>query len=141
MGCFIAPVTEAVIVSAVKKRAEKKEKVAATSGLDVTTAVEEKKIPFSRKLGWLTNMLWGGSFLLAIEHIWHGEVVPYFPFLTALNNPADVAPMLMEIATVGVTMTAVVTSVWGLMLLATRHFEKNPMKNPSAEKNAKAEVR
>jgi len=34
-------------------------------------------------LGWLTNMLWGGSLLLAFEHVWHGEETPWFPFLTA----------------------------------------------------------
>lgn len=141
MACLIAPVIEAVIVSAVKKRVEKKEKVAAASGFDVAVTEDDTKISFSRKLGWLTKMLWGGSFLLAIEHIWHGEVVPYFPFLTALNNPADVAPMMMEIATVGVTMTVVVTSVWGMMLLASRYFEKNPMKNRLSRNNAKAEVK
>ena len=56
----------------------------------------EGKIPFSRKLKWLKNMLWGGAALLAYEHVWHGEVVPWFPFLTAAANPEDTAVMLRE---------------------------------------------
>jgi hypothetical protein len=42
--------------------------------------------------------------LLAFEHLWHGEIVPWPPFLTAMNNPADIAPMLHEIATIGIGM-------------------------------------
>ena len=53
-------------------------------------------------------MLWGGAALLAFEHVWHGEVVPYFPFLTAATDPADRAQMLREMATVGVTMAALI---------------------------------
>lgn len=26
-------------------------------------------------MNWLNNMLWGGSALLAFEHVWHGSVV------------------------------------------------------------------
>ena len=66
----------------------------------------EAKVPFSKKLRWLSNLLWGGSFLLAFEHVWHGEVVPMFPFLTAASNPADAASMLHEMSTVGVAMAS-----------------------------------
>lgn len=125
MACFVAPVAEAIIVTIVKKRIEKKEgKIAPKHNGTTVFGTEEKiSIPFSRKLGWLTKLLWGGSFLLAIEHIWHGEVVPWPPFLTAMNNPADVGPMLQEIATVGVTMAILVTAVWGVMLLVANHLE------------------
>jgi hypothetical protein len=70
-----------------------------------------------RRLGWLNKMLWGGSMLLAFEHLWHGEIVPWPPFLTAMKNPADVGPMLHEIATVGTAMAVMVTLVWALMVL------------------------
>ncbi|MDD2214647.1 MAG: hypothetical protein PHR21_08955 [Oscillospiraceae bacterium] len=69
-------------------------------------------------------MLWGGSALLAFEHIWHGEVVPWFPFLTAATDPSDRAAMLHEMATVGVSMALLVTAAWGLMLLAVHALEK-----------------
>ena len=57
----------------------------------------------------LAYLLWGGAFLLCYEHIWHGEVVPWFPFLTAASDPASAAEMLHEMATVGVAMAALVT--------------------------------
>lgn len=127
MACFIATVAEAIVVSAVKKHVEKKE--SAASEVKIADNCGAKKISFSQKLGWLTKMLWGGSFLLAIEHIWHGEVVLYPPFLTAMNNPADIAPMLLEIATVGVSMALVVTLVWLGMLGISYKIEKNSSKS------------
>lgn len=57
-------------------------------------------------------MLWGGSALLAFEHVWHGEVTPWFPFLTAAGSPESTAAMLHEMATSGVAMALVVTAVW-----------------------------
>ena len=64
------------------------------------------------KLQKLSTLLWGGSFLLLIEHIWHGEIVPWFPFFTAFKNPDGILPMLYEIATVGTTMAFTVTAAW-----------------------------
>ena len=129
MACFAVPVAEAVIATATKKVIEKKEETktseAAVSTIENKTAHE---IPFSRKLGWLTKLLWGGSILLAFEHLWHGEIVPYFPFLTAMSNPEDTAEMLHEIATVGVTMALLVTAVWGVMLVVSAIVEKKAEK-------------
>lgn len=130
MACFLAPTAEAVIVSIVRRQQKKKEETALhienheAETKMTADVVEEGKIPFSRKLGWLSNMLWGGSFLLAVEHIWHGEVVPWPPFLTAMNNPADVMPMLQEIATVGTAMAVLVTAVWGVMLAVAHGLER-----------------
>ena len=70
------------------------------------------------------NMLWGGAALLAYEHVWHGEVVPWFPFLTAAANPEDAAVMLHEMATVGVTMALLVTAAWGCIALAADKIVK-----------------
>ena len=100
MACFTVPVAEAIIVSAVAKNAKKE---------DLTV---ETKIPMKVKLKWLSALLWGGAILLAFEHVWHGEVVPWFPFLTAMNDPADAAEMFHEMSTVGVTMAVLVTVVW-----------------------------
>jgi len=74
-------------------------------------------LSWSRRLSWLNKMLWGGTILLALEHVWHGEVVPWPPFLTAMENPADVAPMLHEMAVFGGAMAITVTVVWGIMIL------------------------
>ncbi|MCR5485485.1 MAG: hypothetical protein K6F09_07810 [Clostridiales bacterium] len=97
MACFLVPAAEAVVTTVIKKK---------------TDGEKEIKSPFVKRLGWLNNMLWGGSALLAFEHVWHGEVTPWFPFLTAASNPADAAEMLTEMATSGVGMSLLVTAAW-----------------------------
>ena len=129
MACFTVPAAEAVIAAVAKKTAEKKEK---------KTGEASGKIPFSRKLGWLTKLLCGGAVLLAFEHVWHGEVVPWFPFLTAASDPADAAEMLHEMATVGVTMAVLVTLVWVGMLIASAVIEKRSEDAKSAETESRA---
>ena len=49
------------------------------------------------------------------HHIWHGEVVPFPPFLTAMYNAADTSAMLYEMATVGVGMCVMVTVCWAIV--------------------------
>lgn len=129
MACFIVPAVEAIVVTVVKKVIEKKEKQPEEVSVVLDGTPETAyKIPFSRKLKWLTNLLWGGSALLAFEHVWHGEVVPWFPFLTAAADPADAAEMLHEMATVGVSMAALVTLVWLAMLGVSAVIEKRALK-------------
>lgn len=118
MACFTVSAAEAIVVTAASKAAEKK---AAECGHPCEA---ESRISFSKKLKWLSNMLWGGSALLAFEHVWHGEIVPWFPFLAAMSNPTDMAEMLREMATTGVTMAVFVTAVWGCMVLVTNAMEK-----------------
>lgn len=126
MACFLAPAAEAIVMTIVKKSMEKKEaqKVVLNSETGASDNHAEAGIPWSRKLSWLTNLLWGGVFLLAIEHIWHGEVVPWPPFLTAMNNPADIMPMLQEIASVGTSMAILVTLVWAVLVIVADHIYK-----------------
>lgn len=129
MACFIVPAVEAIVVSVAKKVIEKKEKQPEEVSVVLDGTPETAyKVPFSRKLKWLTNLLWGGSALLAFEHVWHGEVVPWFPFLTAAADPADAAEMLHEMATVGVSMAALVTLVWLAMLGVSSIIEKRALK-------------
>ncbi|MCC8013571.1 MAG: hypothetical protein LIO87_00095, partial [Eubacterium sp.] len=75
-------------------------------------------------MNWLNNMLWGGSALLAFEHIWHGEITPWFPFLTNAANAADRAEMLFEMATSGTAMAAVVTVFWACGVMAVNALQK-----------------
>lgn len=95
---------------------------------EIPETEENKKCKFSTKLGWLTNFLWGGSFLLLIEHIWHGEVVPWAPFLTAMGSTEDTQEMLGEIATVGISMAALVTAVWIAMIVIVKVKEQGRKK-------------
>lgn len=126
MACFLAPTVEAIVVTIIKKSVKKKEMSGIQLKANDTIFDNQSKAGFSWscKLNWLTNLLWGGVFLLAIEHIWHGEVVPWPPFLTAINNPNDIAPMLYEIVTVGVSMAAFVTFIWGIMVLISDKIYK-----------------
>ena len=126
MACFLVSATEAAVVTIAAKVVEKKEKAQknAAQPAEHSEINAAAKIPFSRKLKWLTYMLWGGSLLLAFEHVWHGEVVPWFPFLTAASDPSDAAEMLHEMATVGVTMALLVTLVWVGMLIVVSAIEK-----------------
>lgn len=128
MACFLVSAAEALAVKAVEKGIEKKENTAHSEG--EVTIKETGKIPFSRKLKWLSRMLFGGSALLAFEHVWHGEVVPWFPFLTAASNPADAVEMLHEMATVGVGMAVLVTVVWAGMCVVADFIAKRPVAEP-----------
>ncbi len=131
MGCFVVPAAEAVITTVASKVIQSKESSPETVrvSLDDSTVTEAVKIPFSQKLKWLNNLLWGGSALLAFEHVWHGEVVPWFPFLSAASNPVDAAEMLHEMSTAGVTMAVLVTAVWGGMLAVSNVIEKRAVKS------------
>ena len=125
MACFLVSAAEAVVVTAVEKVEAKKELQVAEKGTEKEAVA---KIPFSRKLKWLTWMLWGGAILLAFEHVWHGEVVPWFPFLTAMSDPADAAEMFHEMATVGVTMALLITAVWIVMCVVSDAILKRSAK-------------
>lgn len=141
MACFTAVAVEAIVVTAiakaVKTKEEEKFKISLNSDISSSENVQNK-ISWSQKLNWLVAMLWGGVFLLTIEHIWHGEVVPWPPFLTAMNNPADIQPMLMEIATVGGSMILFVTAIWVVMVLVADHIaKKSEQLTPVPETGAK----
>lgn len=125
MACFLVPVGEAVVTTVVQKVVERREKK--VGGERIENMAVEKKVggekaentgmKWSQRSGWLNKMLWGGAMLLALEHVWHGEVVPWPPFLTAMKTPGDVGPMLHEMATYGVTMAVVVTVVWAIIVV------------------------
>lgn len=139
MACFAVSAAEALVTTIITKVVEKKEKKRADKYGDASVQnASVRKTPFSRKLKWLNNMLWGGSALLMFEHIWHGEVVPYFPFLTAASNPEDAAEMLREMATVGIAMAVLVTLVWVGVVAVSSIIEKRAEKtetSPAANEN------
>ena len=131
MACFTVPAAEAIVTTIAGKIIKSKEKHQTVDASKNTTDVSTPKIPFSTKIGWLNKMLWGGSALLAFEHVWHGEVVPFFPFLTAVEN-GEAAEMLHEMATAGVSMALLVTAVWGIMVGVVSLFEKHADKTGAA---------
>jgi len=124
MACFAAPAAVAIVTTVTKKVVEKKE-ARATSVGDAQAASDAAKTPgkWSRRLSWLNTMLWGGVVLLGLEHIWHGEVVPWPPFLTAIES-GEVVPMLKEMAIVGGSMTVAILVVWGIMVGVVELIER-----------------
>jgi len=100
VACFIVPLTLGVIIAVLKRALSK---------------ISEKL-----KLYVLEALLLGGALILAAEHAWHGELVPWPPFLTAMSSPEEWSVAVHEMSTAGVAMTLAVTSVWGAIVLATR---------------------
>jgi polyferredoxin len=109
MACFLVPMGEAIVTTVIQKVVEKKEKK--VSG-EVTVKTKGK---WSQRLGWLNTMLWGGCLFLALEHVWHGEIVPWPPFLTAMESASETSTMLHELALYGITMAVVIPVVWAVM--------------------------
>ena len=123
MACFVVSATDGVGVSVARHIVKHHEKKLELEG---KTQLPEKfgsDIKWSQKLAYLELTLFSGSFLLAIEHILHGEVVPFPPFLTAASNPADAAEMLTEMGTVGVAMLAILLVAWGVGVLIADYFK------------------
>jgi len=115
MACFIAPAGVALATTVARKIVEKREDAFTGHG-------EERrpdKIPgkWTTRLGWLNTMLWGGVVMLVLEHAVNGELVPWPPFLTALQTPGGAGATLREIALIGGGMTAAVFVVWSFMVL------------------------
>ena len=110
MACFLAPAAAAIVTTVAQKVAEKKGKTAGGEHIERTRG------PWAQRLRWLNVMLWGSTALLALEHVWQGELVPWPPFLTALEAPSQVGPMLHEIVTLGAFMTGAVVVAWGILV-------------------------
>ena len=86
MACFVVSAVAAIGVGAAKyvvKHHEKKNELTVSEPKEYKFGSEVK---WSKKLAYLELMLWSGSFVLAGEHVLHGEVSPYPPFLTAAGE-------------------------------------------------------
>jgi hypothetical protein len=107
MACFLVPTALAIITSIIQKTAR--------------SLAEKLKL-------WILNaLLWGGAILLALEHVWHGEVVPWPPFLTAMSNPADIPVMLHEMAVTGTSMAVASILTWGGVLAISHYMSKRAL--------------
>ena len=115
MACFLVPAAEAVATTVAAKVMKKNAKD------------NEEKLSFATKLEGLNKLLWGGSLLLCYEHVWSGEITPFFPFLTAMNDPAETAVMLEEMAVYGGTMAVFMTAVWAVGCLVVDKITARPV--------------
>lgn len=109
MCCFLMPLMQGVAVSAVRKSINK----------DCNNSPA-----WAHELPKLENMLWGGTVMLVVDHIISGEVTWRYPFFTALEQAGGASVMLREMLTVGLPMCAVITLLWGGILLTRRAYDK-----------------
>ena len=118
MACFIVPMVLAIVTSSIQLSA--------------------RSLAQKLKLSLLNALLWGGVILLAVEHVWHGEITAWPPYLTAMATPADTAVMLSEMATIGTSMAVVISATWLTTLAVTTLMTKrvavkdevNPLSKP-----------
>ena len=90
MSCFLVPLAEAVVVSAVRKGNEKK-------------IQRDNAHPLLRELLTLEKMLWGGSLMLVLDHAINRELTTF---------------SWHDILTVGIPMAVVLTAVWAIWAVA-----------------------
>jgi len=100
--------------------------------LGIGTTASRKKIPAKYHIDWLNMLLWGGTAGLALEHVAHQEIVPYFPFLTAMGSASETMVMLREMATVGTAMTVACVTVWlAIVAISSRMNMKSKAGQPA----------
>ena len=116
MACFTVPLATAVAAKAAKP----------------ILAGRATRNPFVARLDWLCKMMFGGSFLLAIEHVYHGEIIFTPPFLTAVKN-GETSDMLHEMATRGVAMAVLLLVVWVGMVGVSTWLERSKAAAPQQE--------
>ena len=122
MACFTVTAVAAIGVGVARHIVKHNEKK--------NTQIEPKEYKFgsetkwSKKLGYLELTMWAGSFLLAGEHVLHGEVTPYPPFLTAAGEGEEaVMEMLQEMGTIGVAMLGILVVGWAIGCLIVDYFK------------------
>ena len=115
MACFTAPLAAAIAAGIVRRTMPSED------------AGKTETVSWSTKLGWLEKLSLGGCALLAFEHIWHGEIIFQFPFLTGVRD-GNTAEVLKEIATVGGAMTALIFAIWiGMLVVSSIIVKRKPV--------------
>lgn len=85
MSCFVVPLAQAVATTICRKTTE-----------NSAESVWKSQLPT------LEKMLWGGSLVLIVDHIAHGELFVF---------------SLKEMLTVGIPMSLVLTLAWAVMVM------------------------
>lgn len=105
MACFLVPAAEAAVVTAAAQVVKMKEKKKGTAH-----TAEETAIPFSRKLQWLCNLLWGASLMWLVDAIFE-----YAELHAEYFTPAPM-DMLNDFF-LGLSVVALGLIVWLVVLL------------------------
>lgn len=105
MSCLLIPAAEAAVTTIAAHILEKRAEKRGEKPKDSLTLQNSE--PFYKKLKVLSTLLWGGSALLAFDHVWNGEaLIP------------TTAEALKEMATLGTSMATFLTAAWALILAA-----------------------
>ena len=134
MACFVVSAVAAIGVGAAKyvvKHHEKKNELTVNEPKEYKFGSEVK---WSKKLAYLELALFGGSFVLAGEHMIHHEVVPFPPFLTAMSSAEDTAEMLHEMGTTGVLMFGLLVAAWAVGVFLVDFIKYRKHKKVAAKK-------
>ena len=135
MACFVVSATAGVGVAIARHVVKHREMKKANAGEAPKIEKFGSDINWSKKLAYLELMLFAGSFVLAIEHIIHGEIVPYPPFFTAAAE-GETLEMLKEMGTVGVGMLGILLVTWIIGVLV---FDRIKYKKRKAVPEVKKE--
>ena len=140
MACFVVSAAAAVGVATAKYIVRHHEKKADPKTLETKEYKFGSEVKWSKKLAYLELMLWAGSFVLAGEHILHGEIIPYPPFFSAATEGSEaVQEMLMEMGTVGVAMLGILVAAWaiGVFVVDFIKYRKHKVKKAALPEEAK----
>ena len=125
MACFVVTTAAAIGVGVARHIVKHKEK-------KNPEFASKDRLVTSKELGALELTMFGGSFLLAGEHVLHDEVIFTFPFLTAVRD-GDTLEMLQEMGTIGVGMLAILVAAWFGGVLLVRYLKKKKAKEAALE--------
>lgn len=133
MACFLVSATVGIGTAVARHIVKHHEKKLELEGRVQTPEKFGSDVKWSQKLSYLELTLFSGSFVLALEHILHGEVVPFPPFLTAASDPADTVEMLSEMGTVGVAMLGILVVAWAIGVFVVDYLKFKKRKESHKE--------
>ena len=132
MACFTVSAVAAVGVAVARHIVRHHEKKLVLEGKEAAPEKFGSDVKWSKKLAYLELTLGSGSIILAAEHMVHGEVTPFPPFITAMADPADTAVMWQEIGTVGVAMFGILVAAWAIGVLVVDYLKYRKRKGTKA---------
>lgn len=118
MACFLLPMAEGALTTAVSLVLKNH------SSSGTTTKV-------LAKVGHLNKILWCSSIALFIDHIASGEIVPTFPFFTAIRT-GGMAAFWDEVTMKGTLVALGITAVWAIYEVASFFLQKQAAANQAA---------
>ncbi len=137
MACFLVSATAGIGAAVARHIVKHHENKVELEGKVHAPEKFGSDVKWSKKLAYLELTLFSGSFILALEHIIHDEIVPYPPFLTAASDPTETTIMLTEMGTVGVAMFLTLLVAWGIGVAIVDYLKFKKRKNSLKEAEVK----